>query len=331
MKREITSLLALTCVLLTGIDTASARPQRSSQKAQAEAERPYNPEEAIEEALETLFDQGDKLSNQSSKQCPKEHGALARSKSLDIRYFYGYSNANEENNPIVTDSVEARAMAIALQHPCVGNLASCGFTVKSETEHSVRLQKTHEGRKISVSIDWTSVSTDNIANTDPSRLAAKQEARSEEIKRRFARALQTADVVFYVGHSRGGAGPGFDTPAKLADAFNWLTRSPLRIMTDSLRENPKRLKALGLLACESDKYFRRSVEEVSPHLTLFTTEDNIVNIPGEQVSLGILNSIMTKKCNREFLEAVTPEFREEISPGKFKKKKPEVRIIRRAV
>lgn len=241
-----------------------------------------------------LTEQAEKLMSLNPSSCPWEHKRLYSGKSLKVALYYGYEDFDAET----IDGVNAAAMVKVLKQPCPPNLEVCGFAQVKKGAHFTTLRKSIRGRTVELSVYSTSVSNDNSANTD-GHLRERQEARSEAVRASFHNDLVNSDVVFYHGHSRHGAGLGFDSIQMPRDIFNFVFRLPLQSMAQALRVQPSRLKVLGLFACESNDHYRSVVEQSNPRINLMVTKDDVNAGENEQNMLGSLNALLAQKCNAE--------------------------------
>ena len=259
-------------------------------------------QEDFEQAADEISAQAEKLSRQSQRSCPGEHLRLSGAKSLRVSLFHGYDDAEG----VVHDKGTSKAMVYSLTQPCTGALTACGFKIVEKKSNIVRVARTIKGRPVTISVYSTSVSTDDNANKDHSRLGEQQRAQSQAVIASFRSELQTSDIVMYMGHSRYGSGGGFKPVNGLGSVFDFVFRGPLREMTSALRLRPSNLKVLGIFSCSSDKYYRRAVEEANPQMNLLVTHVDTLSTESLQGVYGALDALLANKCNGELLDAITP-------------------------
>jgi hypothetical protein len=262
--------------------------------------RPPPREETPAHRLALLQRQIDVLAQQPSAACPGEYGALATEKDLRIAMFYGYANFED----VVLDSSFANAMAAALELPCKGSMAACGFQLVRREPNALELHRDADGRSATVDVYWTAVSTEGEYNRASG--ARKQKARSREIKDLFYRALHDSDVVLFTGHSRGGGGLGFDPSTRLDIAFDMLFRSPAKAIRRALEVRPSRLKLLSAMSCESDKYYEKEFGAANPKASLMLVDGNISSNQTDQINIGILNDVLGARCDAEVKQSFRP-------------------------
>lgn len=244
----------------------------------------------VADSRANLLAQTEVLKRQSAQQCPADYAQFYQKDSLKISLYYGYEDFEHKT----LDVVHAYTMTEALRRPCQGTMQACGFK-KSGSQ----LQKKIDGKNIVVQIHSTSV-TDNVAkNLDPQTGYWEQDARSTAVRNRFYSDLQHSDIVLFSGHSRGGGGLGFNVHTAAQGVFDYIFKLPLRRMTQALEARPSQLKLFVVMSCKSQEYYRAAIEGANASTSLMVSTDDVFADEGEQISLGILNSVLTKKCSRE--------------------------------
>ncbi len=265
-RRPTTVLIAVLACVLAGVIVWKPSPKV---RAETPAQR-----------LALLERQIDALQKQAPTTCASN---LDAEKDLRISMFYGYANFDD----VVLDAGFATAMASALQKPCSGTMAACGFVEVRREANSIALKKEADGREASLDIRWTAVGPD---------ATRKQEEQSRETKELFYRALRESDVVLYTGHSRGGGGLGFDPSTKTDIAIDMLFRSPAKAIVNAMSVRPTRLKVLSAMACEADKYYAKEFRAANPDVSLLLAEGNISSQQSDQINLAILNAMLGGRC-----------------------------------
>lgn len=253
----------------------------------------------LESAKGVLYDQLDKLNQQNPRTCPQDHTPIFAGRSLEVALYYGY----EDYDDVTADSVHARAMGdVLIQSKCTPNIVMCEFKLVSRGGNVTRLTKKIAGKTVNISIYSTSVTSSNATNMNERQ--RDQERQSQKVKDLFHRDLINKDIVFYSGHSRYGGGLGFNSQTTAQALWENISRIPLRPMMQALEARPSRLKLLGLLSCQSDRYFRIPVEERNPYINQLVTKDDITPDEGEQQSIGALNAILGRKCETELQDSL---------------------------
>ena len=119
----------------------------------------------------------------------------------------------------------------------------------------------------------SSVGPDDDAN----RRNPHQAWQSNATRSAFIQALQTADIVFYNGHSRSGGGPDFEPPR--LDSSNhtdyaWYRKQQpgLKLLADTLAGHPESpLRCLGLFSCASEQLFAERITKANRGVKLLSS------------------------------------------------------------
>lgn len=201
----------------------------------------------------------------------KEIPIETKAKSLDVRIFFGYKDARPAR--FVGDRYEMAMFLQKLTGPCTADRQDCEFKPAIDSSEGSQAQvfykwiKRPEGAaplRVQLRVFTSSVGSDD----DENRSNPFQKWKSEYLKDQFTKALKTADVVFYNGHSRAGGGPDFAVPemTKLKHvhyAHYQKVKPGLSLIQNSLKQSPNSpLQVLGLYSCQSDQLFRKKVEAV---------------------------------------------------------------------
>lgn len=267
--------------------------------AQANTTNPIR--EAAAEFRNNLFEQMEHLAHQSSKQCPNDYKNFSVDNNLKIALFYGYDGQEGRTY----DRALAQSMAYALTRKCFGTLQACSFKTIKRSQQNILLNKNIAGQNVTIDIYWTTVTDDESINLDPEKGYWAQEKASERIKKIFAGALKSNDIVLFSGHSRGGGGLGFEYLTLEKAAWDLVFRSPAKMITASLSAAKNgRLKLFGSLSCQSHTYYGAEFFHANNTIDYILTTGDILTTSGEQISLGLLNSILSKKCSKEFRESL---------------------------
>lgn len=240
------------------------------------------------EAYDDLREQLEVIAQTGGGSCPRQY----RGDFRDIAIFFGYGNF--ENKTF--DEHQAKAFARILKKPCAPGIAACGFTEVGRGVYTVFLAK----NGVNVRISWTSINRNMPMHLDPNGQYWDQEKRSSQVRADFYRELSKADAVFFLGHSRGGGGLGFNVANAFTNALNYVFRVPVIPMKQALAQRPSRLKMLGLFGCDSDRYYRAEVESVVPRVSLLVGDGDLDFNDGPQAMLGALDSLLARKCEAPF-------------------------------
>ncbi|HEY1958327.1 MAG TPA: hypothetical protein VGH28_22075 [Polyangiaceae bacterium] len=257
-----------------------------------------HPNETAEQHVARMQREMDRLAKQPTTRCPAEWGALASEKDLRIALFYGYANFDDH----VLDAGFAHGMASALELPCRGSIAACGFALDREEPNLLALKRIEAERTVTVDIRWPSVGTSNERNRGAD--AHRQKEESARTKDAFYEALRDSDVVLYTGHSRAGSGLGFDPSSKLDIAIDMIFRSPAKAIRHALEARPSRLKVFAAMACESDDYYEKEFHAANADASLLLVEGDISSVQTDQIDIGILNALLGERCRAELDESL---------------------------
>lgn len=245
----------------------------------------------IMDSRNNLLEQVGYLQRQSGQQCPADYAHLYQNQSLKIALYYGYEDF--EQNTL--DGVHAFTMSEVLRRPCRGSMQACGFR-----KSGGQLTKSIDGKTIVIHIHATSVTNSVSRNSDPHSGYWEQDQKSRAVRQQFYKDLQHTDIVFFSGHSRGGGGLGFNVHTPAQGLFDYIFKMPVQRMTQALAAQPSQLKLFVVMSCKSQEYYSSAIESANPNTSLMVTNDDVFADEAEQITLGILNSILAKKCSRDF-------------------------------
>lgn len=253
-----------------------------------------------EQFRDILFPYDDQLKKISARgevnSCPADYRKILGDRDVRFSIFFGYEDFEHET----TDALHSKALVSVLRRPCQPRISACGFQVTEARTNFTRLKKTVDGRVFEINVSSTSVSENNVANRDPLWLRDRQERASEAVRARFYDDLNKADVVFYHGHSRIGGGLGFNSQSAIESGINYVLRIPLYPMLRALEKRPSNLKLFGIFSCSSEAYYRADVEKANPGLSLIVSKDELAFDENPQVLLGALDSLLGRKCAKDF-------------------------------
>jgi len=254
----------------------------------------------VAESIENLETQADKLAAGTGGSCPREFSALETGRTLRISMFYGYDTYDGRAH----GRVNAHSMSQVLTKKCRGRLSACGFSIVASSKSAVRLLRTLDDRTVEINLFTSSLADGAKKDMNPDVTYGEQDKLSRSVEGRFYRELVESDVVFYMGHSRLGGGMEFNAQAGATTLFNGIFRFPMLPVLKALRQRPTKLKMIGMFSCDSNKYFRHDFHGANPSLSLILTTADIEAHPAEQASLGALDAVLSKRCDRAFEEAM---------------------------
>jgi hypothetical protein len=235
------------------------------------------------------------LSHESDDKCDQLYSKLYDNGAMRFSFFLGA--VNTQNN-VCLDPQTKHALVEYLIRDCQPNFFACGFSKKSNDPTILR--KTTDSKTIIITIYDSSVSEDLKKNV--AELASEQQIKSEQVTEAFLKSIETDDVIFYLGHSRYGTGPGFyHLPFLSTQRISTFILSPLRsAMIRKLDESFSSPQVLGLFGCNSQRYYASEIHAVAPEMALVvstgitTYESNIVQ------AMAMLNLLLGNACLEEF-------------------------------
>lgn len=195
---------------------------------------------------------------------------VSNSRALDFRMVFGYKDARPGR--FVGDLHERLAFVQKILSPCRSTEdQACGFQRSPEdSDLFLRTVKTSSGetRPLQLRVVHSSVSTDDDANQkDP-----RQKLQSRYAQVTFYEGLQSADLVFYNGHSRFGGGPDFNRPKlnTMGDVDSGFYKKYhrghdriVKALTQRKKDKDRSpLKVLGLFSCTSTQHFADELKKI---------------------------------------------------------------------
>jgi hypothetical protein len=234
------------------------------------------------------------LSHESDDECDRVYSKFYDNGTMRVSIFLGAMNTQ---NNVCLDPQTKYALVEYLTRDCQPNFFACGFSQKSNDPTILR--KTTDSKTIIISIYDSSVSEDLKKNVG--ELASQQQIKSEQVTEAFLKSIETDDVMFYLGHSRYGTGPGFyHLPFLSTQWTSTFILSPLRsAIIRKLDQSFSSPQLLGLFGCNSQRYYASEIHAVAPEMALVvstgitTYESNIVQ------AIAMLNLLLGNTCLEE--------------------------------
>ena len=256
----------------------------------------------FDDNVDPLMAQMKRVSRLTAPSCPANFTKILGpvSKPLKVSLFFGY----EDFDGTTADAVQSASMVYMLKRKCETNVEACGFTQVEQRKNFSRLEKVIDGQQVIIDVQSTSITESDVRNRDGLDLYAKQEDASTAVRAKFYDALVKSDVVFYNGHSRIGAGLGFNSQSALEEGINYIFRMPLKPILNALGTRPSNLKLLGLFSCSSEDYYRADIERVNSSVSLILSKDELEYDEAPQALYGALNALFTRKCAQDFKESL---------------------------
>lgn len=242
------------------------------------------------------------------ERCQKTWEDFYSKPEIDIRIVFGYYDASFERT--VDDVISRQSLIDRLTQPCSSNVAVCGFK-RAEDDADVLKKEVKGPRGTTHTVKLKIVASAYSASDRINRAFVKeQEEKSAEAKRLFLSGIEEADALFYIGHAREGGGPDF-SPARLKNGaidypYYRKNKPGLEELTAKLSLAKKTPKIMGFLACNSERWHDR-LKRMAPRSGLLLSEtDDIAHEVSLVQTMGALDSILWKRCEASFNEALNP-------------------------
>ena len=238
----------------------------------------------------------------ASAQCKAAYADLYQKPVVNFWMVFGYKDTRPAR--FVGDRHERLAFVQSILARCTKGNFACGFTRDAKNaDLFTRKIKSPSGKSVKVRL-WvvnSSVGSDDQSN----RENPFQKWQSEYANKSFLNAIENADVVFYNGHSRFGAGPDF-SPPKLDDAGQTdstyyenqkLGFSDILETLGKRSSNEKKsgLKILGLFSCSSSQHFATEIKKFA-NVGLISSKSLIFYSDALANSEVALSSILQMRC-----------------------------------
>lgn len=247
------------------------------------------------------------LNSPKDKACRAAYEKIYNKGSVNIRVVFGYKDTRPTR--FVGDRHERLAFVQKLLGPCLPGQHACGFTRSAENaDHFLKSIPGPDFKPVNVKL-WianSSVGSDDESN----RENPLQKWQSSYAKNAFHSGVESADIVFYNGHSRFGGGPDFEPP-RLAEngeveAGHYKERRPgFEAIRDKLRGRRKAesagngLKVLGLFSCDSSQHFADEIAMESS-TALISSRALIYYSDALDNSIAALSSLLEMRCEKDF-------------------------------
>jgi hypothetical protein len=223
--------------------------------------------------------------------CSEEYSKLYRNNTLRVSIFFGVMDTAYGD---LLDRPAKNAFTKYLKEECVSDYYACGFRQKS-SDPTV-LQKNAADSNIVITIYDSSVSESMEESTY--NLRSEQEERSKRVTNHFLNSIESDAVVFYIGHSRFGTGPGFYCLPPFSS--QWLStyiHSPLLSgMLRKLEQAPTPPEILGLYSCSSKRHYAKKIHSAAPEMALIVSDGMIDYNSILAEAANALNSIFGNIC-----------------------------------
>jgi hypothetical protein len=229
---------------------------------------------------------------ESRHDCHLAYSKLYGDDTLSVGIFLGVMDTQRGTS---LDGAAKNFLIGFLARECRPNYFACGFTRES-VEPTVLRKATTDSQNILISIHDSSVS--DRFETSTQELLTEQQNKSKQTTDLFLLSIERDDVVFYVGHSRYGTGPGFSWIRPFSS--QWLStfvHSPvLSDIVRTLDQDATPPKVFGVFGCNSERYYARDLHTAAPNMGLIVSNGITTHISNLAEALNAVNSILGNLC-----------------------------------
>ncbi len=198
--------------------------------------------------------------------CESFYRKLVRTESSGLRQltvgvFFGYRNS--EVNPFDTGPEEREYFETRLKRPCSTKDATqfCGFTPSGRETHEFVKTAMVSGQTLPLFVRLYSVNSQMGQQTSVDPRDPRNIKLAEEWIEQLKRSTRQDSATLVISHSRGGAGPDpFPQRGYLELVWNSYFGDNLSFITSALSPAGTG-QILGLLSCQSDRYFHKALEK----------------------------------------------------------------------
>jgi hypothetical protein len=228
----------------------------------------------------------------SRDDCFQEYSKLYKNGTLRVSVFLGLMDTP---NGSLWDRPAKHSLIEYLTKECYSDNYACGFIQKS-SDPNVFQKTTIDFNNIIINIHDSSVS-DSYESNNTELLLAQQE-KSKRVTNLFLESIEKNDIVFYIGHSRFGTGPGFYLLPPLSS--QWLLTyiySPVLSATlRKLEQTSTPPKIFGIFGCSSQKHYAKKIHSAAPDMALILTTGITLYDQNIGEAVHALNSILGNIC-----------------------------------
>lgn len=228
---------------------------------------------------------------------------LEKPQDVGVRISFGYKDARPAR--FVGDRYERLYLLQRLLKPCEsGEDLACGFERdKRDLNLFTKTVSTENKEKILIRLNITASAAS--PDDEDNRKNPYQKHLSETALDNFLEGVQSAEAVFYVGHSRDGGGPDFKPPRLTKEhhvAYAWYRKHEpgLNLMLEHLKTDEKKERSpfkLGLLSCVSTQLFEKKIRQATDKVTPVTVPKLIYYSEALEILLKELSDFIHLKIN----------------------------------
>jgi hypothetical protein len=244
--------------------------------------------------------------------CRDEYEDFFDKEIIIFRVAFGYGDSDKIERPTYDLMQYEFFMRQMTSHCFSQNISLCGFQ-KDELEKNLYTKKIlgpkGQVHTIKLYVTNASYSPDNIKNIG--KYNHLQSEKTKESEDNFFQGAIESDALFYIGHARNGGGPDFKYAVRnhlgKKDYKNYyqVKRPGLNHLLNSLKKRLTPIKFIGIMACDSNKWFYKELSEITPQ-TSFITMNGLGNIIDDlETGMAALDSLLGMKCQKSFLTSLS--------------------------
>jgi len=279
------------------------------------------------------------------EQCTSAYQRLYKKSDIRWSIFFGYGDG-EGTDSYTTDFAERDLIETEIKSACPQfnpEIQFCGFREEGQPGEYIRQIRTKNNSIINIHLRLYNASlTTEIPKDEEAQ--KKQKRKSKNIEKAYIEALKTDDIVFYSGHARHGAGPGFRPLVKksadwwIATLFRPMANKVLQTLNPNINyrdDSPPPPKTvtnptvIGMFSCEAESHFGYDFANNSDS-GLILTRQSVDYLDNLRLLYASSNALMTEECEEDFnasmKEAITKIYyrKDKDPPTSYDKKMPKI-------
>jgi hypothetical protein len=245
----------------------------------------------------------------ASADCKAAYNDLFSKSVVNIWMVFGYKDIRPAR--FVGDRHERLAFVQKILSDCAKGNFACGFK-RDNKNADLFTRKIKSLKKKSVTVQLWVINSSVGSDDQSNRMNPFQVWQSSYAKKSFDGAIASADVAFYNGHSRFGAGPDFAPPhiddKEQVDSVYYQNQKLgfsdiLEALGKRTEEKKPALKILGLFSCSSSQHFSNEIKNYAS-VGLISGKSLIFYSDALENSLTSLSSILQMRCKEGINKAL---------------------------
>lgn len=228
--------------------------------------------------------------------CHDVYSKLYNKEMLRVSIFLGLLDNNFGR---ILDNQAKSSIIEHLLKECGSGYYACGFSLK-KNKPTILEKTTIDKKKITISIYDSSIN--GTSTSKELKLSKGQQKKSELISETFLKSINKDDIVFYIGHSKYGTGPGFYYLPFPSSQWRtaYFKHPSLKATVRALKEAATPPKLLGLFGCSSQRYYAYIMHKTVPKTALIVSNHMTIYDTNIAEAIVALNSIFGNMCFSEF-------------------------------